>query len=224
MKKRPKGAFSLFLTQVMIACFRLMQYTLYMHKELSEIADIVSGYTFRGSVENDPKGGIIVLQAKNIGANQDVVDISDFAKVSNASIRTPNFLEYNDILLVSRGSGLSSFKSAIFTTDQNNVMPSSSVHVIRIKDITILPKYVSFYLNSEIGQKALFQIVTGGSYLQSVLVKNLMDFKIPIPPIHVQKTIIALHENMQTQDKILKRKNELKKNIINATFTNLIKN
>jgi restriction endonuclease S subunit len=102
-------------------------------------------------------------------------------------------------------------------------MPSSSVHVIRIKDVTVLPKYVSLYLNSEIGQKALIQIVTGGSYIQSVLVKNLSLLPIPIPPIHTQKSIIALHENIQAQKIILGRKNELKKNIINATFTNLTK-
>jgi restriction endonuclease S subunit len=48
-----------------------------------------------------------------------------------------------------------------------------------------------------------------------------MDFKIPIPPIHTQKSIIALHENMQAQEKIQERKNELKKTIINATFINL---
>jgi type I restriction enzyme S subunit len=192
-----------------------------MHKELSEITDIVSGYTFRGSIENDPKGQIFVLQAKNIVANQDIVGISDFTKVSDKSIRAPYFLEHNDILLVSRGSGLGSFRSAIFATDQNNVMASSSVHVIRIKDVTILPKYVSLYLNSEVGQKALLQIVTGGSYLQSVLLKNLAEFKIPIPPIHTQKSIIALNENLQSQEKILKRKQEIQKTIINASFIKL---
>jgi len=195
-----------------------------MHKELNEIADISSGYTFRGSIENDPKGQIFVLQAKNISANQDILNTLDFITISDKSIRTPYFLEHNDILLVSRGSGLGSFRSAIFETDQNNVMPSSSVHVIRIKDVTVLPKYVCLYLNSQDGQKALAQIVTGASYIQSILVKNLSDFPIPIPPIHIQKSIIALHENMQAQERILKRKNQLKHNIINATFTNLINN
>lgn len=193
-----------------------------MHKKLSQIADIVSGYTFRGSIENDPNGDIFVLQAKNIGTNQDIAETTDFSIVSDKSIRNPYFLEHNDILIVSRGSGVGSFRSTVFASNEKRVMPSSSVHVLRIQDVTVLPKYVSLYLNSEVGQKALLQIVTGGSYIQSILVKNLIDFEIPIPPIHTQKSIIALHENITEQERILKRKQELQKNIINASFTNLI--
>jgi restriction endonuclease S subunit len=195
-----------------------------MHKELSKIADIASGYTFRGSIENDPNGQILVLQAKNISANQDVTTIDDLVTISDESFRNPYFLERNDVLLVSRGSGAGSFRSAIFASDDSNVMPSSSVHVIRIKDVTVLPKYLSFYLNSTEGQKALAQIVTGASYIQSILVKNLADFPIPILPIHTQKSIIALHENIIDQERIFKRKQEIQKTIINASFTNLNKN
>jgi restriction endonuclease S subunit len=192
-----------------------------MHKKLSEIADIVSGYTFRGSIENDPKGDIFVLQAKNISINQDILNTNDLITVSDKSIRNPYFLEHNDILLVSRGSGAGSFRSAVFASDDINVMPSSSVHV---KDVTVLPKYVSLYLNSQDGQKTLAQIVTGASYIQSILVKNLTDFPIPIPPIHTQKSIISLHENIIDQEQIFKRKQEIQKTIINASFTNLTKN
>ena len=193
-----------------------------MHSKLSQIAHISSGYTFRGSIENDPKGTIFVLQAKNVSMNQDISDASEFPSVSDKSIRNPYFLECNDIVLVSRGSGLGSFRSTVFTSKEKNVMPSSSVHVIRIKDINVLPKYVSLYLNSDVGQKELLQIVTGGSYIQSILLRNLNEFEIPIPPMHTQKSIIALHENINQQESILKRKSELKKNIISATFTNLI--
>ena len=195
-----------------------------MYKKLSKIADIVSGYTFRGSIENDPKGQIFVLQAKNISANQDVATIDDLVTISDKSLRNPYFLERNDVLVVSRGSGAGSFRSAIFALDDINVMPSSSVHVIRIKDVTVLPKYVSLYLNSQDGQKTLAQIVTGASYIQSILVKNLTDFPIPIPPIHTQKSIISLHENIIDQERIFKRKQEIQKTIINASFTNLTKN
>lgn len=198
-----------------------MQYIVCVQKKLREIAGITSGYTFRGSVENDPKGQIFVLQAKNISANQDLVATTDLITVSGKSLRNPYFLERNDVLVVSRGSGAGSFRSAVFASDESNVMPSSSVHVIRIKDVTILPKYVSFYFNSAEGQKALAQIVTGASYIQSILVKNLADFPIPIPPIHTQKSIIALHENIIDQERIFKRKQEIQKNIINATFINL---
>ncbi len=190
-----------------------------MHLKIKEIAEIVSGYTFRGAIEDDPKGDVFVLQAKNIGLHQDVVDIADLVKVSANAMRAPYFLEYNDILLVSRGSSeLGAFRSALFATDQPNVMPSSSVHVIRITDATVLPKYLSLYLNSDIGQKALLQIVTGGSYIQSILIKNLMDIKIPIPAMHMQTSIIGLYDNVSKQEQLRKRKQDLQKTMINACF------
>jgi restriction endonuclease S subunit len=119
-----------------------------MHKKLSQIADISSGYTFRGPIENDAKGDILVLQAKNISPNQEIVETADLATISDKSLRNPYFLIHNDILLVSRGSGAGSFRSAVFASDEKRVMPSSSVQVIRINDVTVLPKYVCLYLNS----------------------------------------------------------------------------
>ena len=195
-----------------------------MHKKLQQLADIVSGYTFRGSIKNDPNGDIFVLQAKNIQINQDIENTDGFTTISDKSLRNPYFLHYNDILIVSRGSGIGSFRSAVFASQEPKVMPSSSVYVIRTQDVIVLPKYVCLYLNSEIGQKALSQIVTGASYIQSILVKNLIDLEIPIPPIYIQKSIIALHENIIDQERILNRKKELQKNIINASFNNLINN
>ena len=192
-----------------------------MQKILSQFSNIVSGYTFRGAVKSQQNGDIYVLQAKNIIINEDITSISEFTRIDSKSLRNPYFLEYNDVLIVSRGSGPGSFRSTIFASNDDNVIASSSVYVIRIKDITVLPKYISLFLNSQEGQSAILRIVTGGSYIQTLLRRNLEDFKITIPPIHIQKSIVALSENIKQQEKILSRKKEIKQIIINSTFTNL---
>ncbi len=199
-----------------------MQYTICVYKNLQQIAGVTSGYTFRESLENQVNGTISVAQAKNIVTNDDILETTDFTTISSDSLRNPFFLEYNDILLVSRSSGSGAFRSTVFASNEKNVIASSSLHIIRITDVTVLPKYISLYINSVEGQKVISQIVTGSSYLQSIPVKNLVELKIPIPPIHKQKSIIALYENIKQQEKILQRKNQLKKNIINASFSNLI--
>lgn len=193
-----------------------------MHKDLSQIANIIPGYAFRGAIENYEGGDIFVLQAKNIILNEDILDTSEFIRIKSISLRNPCFLENNDILIVSRGSGLGSFRSAIFKSDSKNIIASSSVSIIRVNDATVLPKYISLYLNSAEGQKAILQIVTGASYIQSILTKNLADFKIPIPPVHMQKIIISLNENLGQQERIITRKKEIQQEIINSTFKNLI--
>ncbi|MFA6458977.1 MAG: restriction endonuclease subunit S [Candidatus Paceibacterota bacterium] len=195
-----------------------------MHKKLKEIAGIVSGYTFRGSIKDEPKGDIFLVQAKNISATSDIQDKTDLTCVSSDGIRSPYFLEQNDIVLVSRGSGSGSFRSTVFASNKKNVMASSSVLVIRVSDVTILPKYISLYLNSPEGQKTLSQIAIGASYLQSILVKKILELEIPIPTMHTQKSIIALRENIIEQERIRERKQEIQEIIINASFTKLTKN
>lgn len=192
-----------------------------MKKNLYQIAEIVSGYTFRESIENDAQGDIFVLQAKNIFKNTGISSTNTLIKISSKTLRNPYFIKHNDIVIVSRGSGPGSFRSAVFTLDEDNIMSSSSVHIIRIKDVTVLPKYISLYLNSLEGQKSLSQIVTGTSYIQSLLVKNLSELEIPIPPLHIQKSFISLAENIATQEKLLKRKQELTENILNVSFPRL---
>jgi len=193
-----------------------------MHKKIQEVAQVISGYTFRGAIEKALKGSVSVLQATNIKSGIDISDTSVLISLSEEPGRTLSYLEKNDIVLVSRGSGQGSFRSCLFVSEERNVIASSSVFIIRVKDVTVLPKYLSLYLNSDDGQKEILQIVTGGSYLQSLLRRSLEDLKVPIPPIGIQKSIIALNENIQEQEKIVKRKSIIKQNIINSTFKNLI--
>ena len=204
-----------------LAILVIVQYDVHMYKKLGEIADITSGYTFRSSINHYADGDYFVVQARNIDTDKNIDNVADLTLVYSGIIRNPFFLEPNDILIVSRGSRPGSFRSTVFSSDKKNVIASSSVHIIRVADVIILPKYLSLYLNSPDGQKELSQIVTGGSYIQSILLKNLSGLKIPIPPVHVQKSIVALHENMKRQEDIQGRKRQLKENIINATFNNL---
>lgn len=193
-----------------------------MIKKIKEIAEINSGYTFRKSIKDDPKGDTFVVQAKNISYSNSL-ELDDLIKISSSIIKNNNFLEYNDIMIVSRGTGLGSFKSGIFL-NKEEVIPSSSLHVLRIKDVTVLPKYVFVYLNSEYGQKELFQATTGGSYIRSLPIKNLLELEIPIPPIHSQKLFISLYENIQRQKDIQNRKNDINKKIMSTAFIRIIEN
>lgn len=192
-----------------------------MQKKISTIAEITPGYTFRKSINNDPVGDVFVLQAKNIIANKDLNNIDDLVKISSDMIRSPYYLEYNDILIISRSSSPGYFRSSVFTSSNKNVIASSSVYIIRIKDVTVIPKYLSLYLNSLDGQKILSAIASGGSYIKTMLIRNLSEIEIPIPPINTQKAIIALSENIKRQEEIFKRKQEIGQIIINQTFSKL---
>jgi hypothetical protein len=193
-----------------------------VHKKLHKIAKINTGYSFRGSIIRQQSGGILVVQAKDIPNWSSILDLSLLTEVKNDAVPNPNFLENKDVLLISRASSAGSFRSALFNSNGKKVVASSSVYIIRVKDATVLPAYLSLYLNSPEGQKSLSQVAIGSLYLQSLLVKTLSEIEIPVPPIHIQKNIIALCENFFEQQKIVKRKAKIQENIINASFANLI--
>lgn len=187
---------------------------------IKDIAQVIAGYTFKKAIESDNNGNVFVFQAKDLIQGEPLVNINTLTKVSLDIPEHLAYLQKYDILLIARGMKSGAFRSTVFLSDEPNVIASSSVHIIRVKNKEMLPEYISHYLNSKEGQDSLSQIVSG-SYIGAIPRGELERIQIPIPLLQKQKAIIDLFQNMRAQQKILFRKNELKQNIINATFKNL---
>ena len=191
-----------------------------MQTEISDFIEVISGYTFRGAIKTNENGDIFVLQAKDIVHGKNIKDTENLTPISFLGTRTASFLQKGDVIIVSRGTGVGSFRSVIFNSNNTNVIASSSLLILRIKKKEILSEYLSIYLNGIDGQNKILQSVTG-AYIQSVSRKKFEEIEIPIPPLQKQQSLIALHENIKAQEKILQKKNHLKQNIINAIIRNL---
>lgn len=187
---------------------------------LKDIVEVIPGYAFRGSIEVSASGDIRVLQARNIVLGEDFVDVGGLVATAGGPPRGSSFLQKGDVLLVARGMGAGSFKSTIYESEAGNVIASSSVYILRVTSAHVLPGFLSSYLNSPSSQQALAGILTG-SFIGALPKSELLNVKIPIPPLTKQKAIVDLHENIRTQQDILDRKNKLKQNIISAIFRNL---
>ena len=73
-----------------------------MQAVLIEIAEISHGYSFRGRIEADPNGDVLVIQAKDMGGDG-VVDFSQAIRKSDVPIRSSLLLRAGDVLLQPRG-------------------------------------------------------------------------------------------------------------------------
>lgn len=195
-----------------------------MYMKISNIADIINGYTFRGAIVEVKGGDVIVLQAKDIIQGQNVTDTENLTHIDFAGTRTASFLKKNDVLIVSRGMGVGSFRSTVFDSDNTNVIASSSLLIVRTTKEEILPEYLALYFNSAEAQSKIIESVSG-SYIQSISRRKFEeDLKIPIPPLAKQKALIDLNRNIKQQEKIYERKKKLKEQIVEATIINLTKN
>lgn len=182
--------------------------------KISKIAKTIGGYTFRKTIEPDNHGNVFVLQANNIINGQNIENINGLIKTSFQGLRTTTFLQKNDVILVSRGSGHGSFRAAVFLSDNSNVIASSSLFIIRLIDKDVLADYLAIYLNSLDGQNKLFKIAIGSSF-HAIPRKALDDLEIPIPSIEKQKLIINLSINIKEQQKLVDYKYGLIDNIFN---------
>lgn len=191
--------------------------------KLRDIGYITLGYSFRAAVTPDENGAIFLLQASNVIRGVPITDTNGLTPISFEMPGYAGHLRESDVLLVSRGGTKEgTFRSTVFMSNAENVIASASILIIRITSINVLPEYLSLYLNSKRGQNALTEIVTG-SYIGSIPKKELEKVNVLIPDLKKQKAIIDLYQNMQMQQKILDRRNKLKQQVIEATFTNLTK-
>ena len=192
-----------------------------MEIQLQEIAIISLGYAFRTAIVPDEEGELCVLQAKDLVRGALYIGTEGLVQISANLSGYVGYLKKNDVLLVARGLKAGAFRAAVFNGDEQNVIASASVLIIRITAPEVLPEYLVHYLNSTHGQSALTEVVTG-SYIGALPRNSLEKIKVPIPTIQKQKAIVDLHRNIQEQQRILDRTNEIKQGIINATFKKLI--
>ncbi|MFA6375873.1 MAG: restriction endonuclease subunit S [Candidatus Paceibacterota bacterium] len=185
--------------------------------KIQEFANVISGYTFRGTIENQSGGDVFVIQAKNIASGVDIKDSQNLVKILFNGAHGASFLQNNDITIVSRGYGRNAFRATVFKSDINNIVASSSIIIIRITDNRVLPEFISSFINSSEGQKRIMESVTGSS-IKAILRGKFREISIPLPPIEKQETIIKLTNNLKQQEEINARKMQIKKNIANSIF------
>ncbi|MCU0652891.1 MAG: restriction endonuclease subunit S [Candidatus Pacebacteria bacterium] len=188
-----------------------------MQVKLEQIANIISGYTFRGALENNSDGNVFVLQAKNIIAGQKLNGNQNLSRILFEKARGQFFLQNNDIVIVSRGSGIGSFRAAVFQDLTTNIVVASSVYIIRAISDKVLPDYVSVFINSSEGQKRIMETATG-SHIKALLRSEIVKINIPLPEVDKQRIIVKLAKNLKQQEEICYRKIQIKKNIANSIF------
>ena len=181
-----------------------------MQTKITNVADIINGYTFRGAIETIKNSDVFVLQAKDIIQGQNISDTNKLTPIAFKGVRTASFLQKNDVVVVSRGTGAGSFRSVVFNSNEN-VIASSSLLILRIKKKEILPEYVSLYLNSSYGQNKILETVVG-SYIHAISRKKFEEeIKIPIPSLEKQESLVKLIKISNSKKKFTKEKNNSNK-------------
>jgi restriction endonuclease S subunit len=187
-------------------------------KDLKGIADVIAGYSFRTALQGKENASCFALQAKNI-LDGSIIDEDNLEGIDFENYRSKAVIEKNDIVVSSRGS----FRAGLVGVSGKNIIASSSVYILRLKDKNIMPEYLTIYLNSSDGQKQLTESSTGAT-IKSIKKNDLENIEIIMPNLEKQKKIIEVyHTNNKLQEALIKKIN-LIKNINEVVINKLLKN
>jgi restriction endonuclease S subunit len=165
---------------------------------IGEIAHIQAGYQFRGKVEPDPDGNVALLQIKDIEdrrrINPDTIDRIVFDKPYEQYR-----VSKDDVLFLSRGH--KQFAIAI-EESLTETIASGYFYILRLHTDRIRPAYLAWYINQPPFQGQLAP-QTQGTHMPFVSQSAFQDLAVPIPPLYVQETVVALADLAEQEQSIL---------------------
>jgi len=165
---------------------------------LRDIADIVSGYPFRGSISESCASDIVVVQPKNVSSEYGI-DYKNCLRTELPGKKSPDFLDSTDVIINARSEPFHSANVGNgFEIIKVKAVSAPYFFVIKLKVKDILPEYLSWYIN-QYPVQTYFQKNSEGSMHKSLRREILENCPIAYPELEKQSQIIALSENFKQQ-------------------------
>lgn len=183
---------------------------MHLLNNLSDMAEIKTGYPLRGRAKPEPKGDLMLVQMKDVDPLKGV-NWSSPIRITDKARKEPETLEEGNILFVGRGSRM----FAVYVDKPSGAtVASPHFYVINIKDKNrILPRYLTWYLNSIEAQR-YYTSNTEGSALPYISRKTLSFTPIHVPPLQTQERIIKTHHCLQKERRLLEELIEQRESLI----------
>jgi hypothetical protein len=189
-----------------------------MIKTLSELADVRSGYAFRGRPARVDRGGIMLVQMRDLDSATGWVQESNLEQIEPP----PNWEKYrlrlHDVVLAARGDNN---QGAQFGGN-TEALPASNLLVLRIRPgCELHPFFLVWYLNLPQTRAQLRQMRTG-SNIPFIPIESLKGLPVPVPSNEMQQHIFGLNELFQTEQRLMTQLQERKKELMAGVFQCLL--
>ena len=176
--------------------------------ELKKIAKIQSGYISRGKIEPQDDGTSLLLQAKDIDADNISCRAESLVRFMPKLSGKDWFLKSDDILFMARGAR--NF-SVLIDKLPDNVLAAACFFIVRISDFEILPEYLCWYLNQSPVERSLKRFSGRAVHMPVVRRSVLESIDIPLPPLETQKQIADITALMMKEQDFYKKLAEKRK-------------
>ena len=164
---------------------------------LSEVAQFLPGYPFRGKIEADQEGNASVVQMRNVSPVEGI-DWGSLMPVNVGQRKHPLWLKHDDIIFAARGAN----NYAIHVENPiSSAVLSPHFFLIRMNpNAGLLPEFLAWQMNQAPARK-YFASSSEGSLTVSIRRAVLEALPISIPSIQQQQKVIRFIRCWKQQQK-----------------------
>lgn len=184
--------------------------------KFADVVEIRSGYSFREGIIGVENGNLPIVQFKDL-KGLIFNDVNDCVHLSAEKIKTSHWLKIGEILLSNRGN----YKAAV-NGYRYPCVASGVFFVLTLKDKRFLPEYITVFLNSQEGQKALM-MHHNASGVHSINRTELMQIDIPLISLEKQRRIVELYMLYEKEADILENIRKNRKRLVNSVLSKIVK-
>ena len=167
-----------------------------------EIIDVLQ-YGTSVKADSDAGSGVAVLRMGNIQEGQ--LDFGKLKYIDPAKDDIPKYLLNRDDILINRTNSPELVgKAAIFEGQTAYVFASYLIR-LRADPATVLPRYLTFVINSEVGRRHIVKVkhqVAGQANINS---QDIRQMPIPLAPLEEQLRVVARIQSLFGQAETIER-------------------
>lgn len=163
-------------------------------KQIKDIAEIRSGYQFRGKVEASDDPNVAVIQIKDLGDRLNArpgelitIQLDDLVRVRLENPQ-PHFVKLGDVLFLSRGQRQI---AAVISEPVTDTIATGYFFVLRPDIRKVRPAYLAWYINQAEFQEML-RPLSRGTHMPLVSKTDFQELTITLPPLAVQEQILQI--------------------------------
>jgi hypothetical protein len=182
-----------------------------MWHRLRDVAQISTGYPFRGKVYPEEGGDVMVVQIKDIDAESGLTADRTLQLRSEGGKYDRYLLAAGDVLFQSRGSR----HPAALVDATIHGIAALGLHVLKPNRRRIRSEFLVWYLNHPKAQADIKDIAKG-SYVPFVSKAALEDFKLPVPPMQMQDRIVEVADLQQRERQLAVQLEHLRQHLVDS--------
>ncbi|MCQ9126480.1 restriction endonuclease subunit S [Corynebacterium amycolatum] len=182
--------------------------------KLGDVAQIISGLTFKKTEVKDQPDTTFncgVIRATNF--HNSTLNLNNLVYAPNSIVKQHQLLSPNDIAIIASSGSLTTIGNVALVDFNKQISFGAFLRVIRIKSDRILAKFLFHFLSSNATQKRL-KSLSQGANIKNLRQTDLLNLKIPLPPLEEQRRITKLIKNADDQYLNTKKQNNLLKESI----------